>query len=1594
MTSHTTQPSQAVGLYDPRFEHDACGVGMVARLDNQPTHEVIAQAIEALKNLEHRGASGADPTTGDGAGILMQMPDELLRSSCDFELPPPGRYGVLMCFLPTAEADRLRLQEQLELTVRREGQRVLGWRDVPCDPAHVGRTAGACRPEVRQLFVGSSGQPTPAEGPPAGASATRDDGAGLDGPPAGAFDQDAFERKLYVIRRVCELNPAADGLYVTSSSSRTINYKGMLISNQLAGFYPDLCDARAKSAMALVHSRFSTNTFPSWELAHPYRVICHNGEINTVMGNVNWMRARESELRSELFGEDLPKILPVAKLGDSDSATFDRVLELLMLAGRSLPHAVMMMIPEAYRDREDLPEQLKAFYAFHACLMEPWDGPASVAFTDGRVIGATLDRNGLRPGRWVETVDGLVVLGSECGLLDIAPERVRRLGRLQPGKLFLVDLERGRIVEDGEVKREISARQPYGEWMARNSVYFDDLPPSEQVTLSDQPLHTRQRAFGYSQEDLRVLLTPMARDGQEPIGSMGNDLSLAVLSDQAPPLFSYFKQLFAQVTNPPIDPIREEIVMSLATTLGTELNLFDETPAHAHKLILRQPILLNRELETLRHVFHDEFAADTIDITWPVAEGAPGMGRALGRICAHAQEAIARRVNIIILSDRSIGPRRAPIPSLLAVSAVHHHLVREGTRLRVGIVLESGEPREVHHFATLIGYGASAINPYLMLETLDELAFRGLIARMNGFPPTPGPAGNGQGAPAALSSEEAAQNVVKAIGKGLLKTISKMGISTIQSYRSAQIFEAVGLSRELIDRHFTGTASRIGGVGLSELAQEALERHARAWVGGVLQSSDDILPVGGVYAWRRDGEHHIWNPETIALVQHAVRAADDGQIGAALGGDREAHQTVRESPAYARYREYARAVNEDAARRATLRGLLEIGNEHCQPVPLEEVEPASAIVKRFCTGAMSLGSISREAHETLAIAMNRLGGRSNTGEGGEDPVRFAPDPNGDRRRSAIKQVASGRFGVTINYLVNADELQIKMAQGAKPGEGGQLPGGKVDAYIGSIRHTTPGVGLISPPPHHDIYSIEDLKQLIYDLRCSNPQAQVSVKLVSEVGVGTVAAGVSKANADRVLIAGHDGGTGASPLSSIQAAGVPWEIGLAETQQTLLLNELRSRIVVQTDGQLKTGRDVAAAALLGADEMGFSTGPLIATGCIMMRACHLNTCPVGIATQDPELRKRFQGTPEHVVNFFFFVAEEVREILASLGLRSLDEAIGRVDLLGVGPAIDHWKARGVDLTHILTHIQIDDESPADENPEGGSKSKPRRRVEPPPAVLEDALDWELVEKGRPAIERGERLSMRLPVRNVNRCVGGILSSHIAREHGAQGLPADSIAVDFEGSAGQSFGGWLAPGVTFTLRGDANDYTGKGLSGGVVAVRPRDDMSADFAAERNVIVGNTVLYGATAGRAFFRGLAGERFAVRNSGAVTVVEGVGDHGCEYMTGGRVVVLGPTGRNFAAGMSGGVAYVLDEDGSFPRRCNMGMVGFDELVPADAAELRVLIDEHERRTDSPVARRVLADWERLLAQGAFVKVMPHDYKRVLRELAETEAGEPAEVAA
>jgi glutamate synthase (NADPH/NADH) large chain/glutamate synthase (ferredoxin) len=1494
------QPQQADGLYDPRYEHDACGVAVVARLDNRPSNEVVRLGIEAVANLEHRGAAGADPDTGDGAGLLLQMPDAFLREVVDFELPPRGRYGVAMCFLPTDRGEQAGLTALLERTVAEEDQSVLGWRDVPTDDRRIGPTARASQPTIRQLFIGAG--------------------------PAHQADQDAFERKLYVIRRVAE-KAFEDRMYIASLSSRTLVYKGMLISYQLERFYRDLADERMSSAFVLVHSRFSTNTFPSWELAHPYRMIAHNGEINTLQGNVNWMRARESQMASELFGEDLAKVLPVVRPGGSDSATFDNVLELLTLAGRSLPHAVMMMIPEAYRNRDgELPEELGGFYAFHACFMEPWDGPAAVAFTDGRVIGATLDRNGLRPGRWMETNDGLVILGSEAGLLPIAPSAVKRLGRLQPGKLFLIDLEAGRIVPDAEVKRAVSTRRPYGAWFDEHTVHFDQLPLAQPLAL-EQPLRSLQLAFGYSREDISVTLPTMVLAAEEPIGSMGSDISLAVLSDATPTLFNYFKQLFAQVTNPPIDPIREDIVMSIGAGLGAEGNLLEESPRHAHQLVLDQPILRNHELETLRTVSHDVFKPITIDITWPLADGPDGMEAALTRVCEEAHDAIARGLNIIILSDRRIGPQRAPIPSLLAVGAVHHHLVREGTRLQAGLVIETGEARQVHHIATLIGYGASVINPWVMFETVGEEVDDGLLVDSRGH---------------SLDRDEAETAVRKAIGKGLLKTISKMGISTIQSYCGAQIFEAVGLSRSLVDRHFTGTASRIGGIGLDVLAQEALIRHARAFP----HAQSDLLPVGGVYSWRRDGEHHMWNPDTIALLQHAVRS-----------GGEEA------------YKEFARVSDEAATRRATLRGLLAIRTDQT-PVPLEEVEPWTEIVKRFVTGAMSLGSLSREAHENLALAMNEIGGKSNTGEGGEDPVRFK-----DQRRSAIKQVASGRFGVTIDYLVNADELQIKMAQGAKPGEGGQLPGGKVDEYIGKIRHSTPGVGLISPPPHHDIYSIEDLKQLIYDLRCANPTARISVKLVAEVGVGTVAAGVAKANSDHVLISGHDGGTGASPLSSIFSSGIPWEIGLAETQQTLLRNDLRSRIWVQVDGQLKTGRDVAIAAMLGADEMGFATAPLVASGCIMMRVCHLNTCPAGVATQDPELRKRFAGTPEHVINFFHFVAEDVRRILASLGLRTLEELVGRVDLLERSPAIEHWKARGLDLSNLLTMPAL---------PPG----TPRRRVRNQEPVLCDALDWDLIERSQDAIERGVPVSLERPVLNTNRCVGGLLSGTIARRHGAAGLEEDTIRVQFAGSAGQSFGAWLAPGVSFTLDGVANDYTGKGLSGGILVVRPPAD--AGYVAEENVIIGNTVLYGATSGRAFFRGLAGERFAVRNSGASAVVEGVGDHGCEYMTGGRVAVLGPTGRNFAAGMSGGIAYVYDEVGDFAkRRCNRTSVSFEEIDEADAIELRALVTEHAQRTGSEVAERLLADWEASLER--FAKVMPDDYRRVLDERAAL-AGELAEV--
>jgi glutamate synthase (NADPH/NADH) large chain/glutamate synthase (ferredoxin) len=1466
----------ASGLYDPRFEHDACGVGFVARLDAHPTHEAITRALTVLENLEHRGAAGADAESGDGAGILTQLPDAFLRAVAGVELP--SLYGVAVCFLPRDAARRAELERLLEQTTAAEGQTAVGWRDVPVDDAYVGRHAGVFAPVIRQLFVAA----------------------------APGLEPDAFERKLYVIRRVAELAAGAD-LVVPSFSSRTLVYKGMLTAPQLRGFYPDLSDERFVSALALVHSRFSTNTFPSWELAHPYRMIAHNGEINTLRGNVNWMRARESQLASELFGSDIDKVLPVVRQGGSDTAVFDNVLELLVLAGRSLPHALMMMVPEAHAGRAGVPDELRGFYAFHDCLTEAWDGPAAIAFTDGRLIGATLDRNGLRPGRWLETRDGWVVLASEAGVLDIPAAEVVRKGRLQPGKLFVVDLDQGRIVPDDEVKREVATRKPYADWFEREHVRLADLPrPAPRVAA--EPLRSLQLAFGYTQEDMKVMLAPLAVNAEEAIGSMGNDTPLAALSDRRPLLYSYFKQLFAQVTNPPIDSTREAIVMSVQSLVGSERNLLDETPEHARQLVIDNPILRDDELESLRQFESDVFHAHTLDTTWPAEDGADGLEPALQRLCDDADDALARGANILILSDRAVGPERAPIPSVLAVGAVHHHLVRSGTRLQAGLVVESGEPRSVQSVAVLIGYGAAAVNPYLMLGTIGQLVDEGRID---------------------LSRADAEARAIKAVGKGLLKVISKMGISTISSYCGAQVFEAVGLSTALVERYFTGTPSRIGGIGLAEIAEGALVRHARAYPG----TAGDLLPVVGLYAWRRDGEHHQWNPETIALLQHAVR-----------GGGQPT------------YDEFAAAVNADSARRSTLRGLLRFKADR-PAIPLDEVEPAAEIVKRFSTGAMSLGSLSREAHETLAVAMNRLGGRSNTGEGGEDPVRFT-----DERRSKIKQVASGRFGVNIDYLTNADELQIKMAQGAKPGEGGQLPGHKVDRYIAGVRLTTPGVGLISPPPHHDIYSIEDLKQLIYDLRCANPEARISVKLVAEVGVGTVAAGVAKSNADHVLISGHDGGTGASPVSSILHAGVPWEIGLAETQQTLVLNDLRSRIWVQTDGQLKTGRDVVVAALLGADEMGFATAPLIATGCVMMRACHLNTCPVGIATQDPELRKRFRGQPEHVIEFFFLVAEDVRRIMASLGIARFDELVGRVDLLEPDEAIERWQERGIDLTNLLRAPDV---------PAGTAL----RQVEPQASPLGGALDWRLIDAAQAALEDGETVEASFDVRNVDRTVGGLLSHYVTKRHGRAGLPAGTIRFELHGSAGQSFGAWLAPGIELTLTGEANDYAGKGLSGGTIAVRPPAD--AAFAAEENVIVGNTVLYGATAGRAFFRGVAGERFAVRNSGASAVVEGVGDHGCEYMTGGRVLVLGPTGRNFAAGMSGGIAYVLDPDATFAERCNLQLVGLEALDDDDVRAVRSLLEEHAERTESPVAARLLADWSPL----AFVKVIPHDYKRALADL-------------
>jgi glutamate synthase domain-containing protein 2/glutamate synthase domain-containing protein 1/glutamate synthase domain-containing protein 3 len=1488
-------PLQAArGLYDASYEHDSCGVAFVAHLRAPASNEVVGRALSALEHMEHRGAEGADPDTGDGAGILLQLPDAFLRAEVNFELPPSGRYGVAMSFLPPGNpAEAMRL---LEESVEDEGQHVLGWRDVPIAEGACGTTARSVAPRIAQLFVAADET---------------------------VADQDAFERRLYVIRRVVERANLAD-LSIPSLSSRTVVYKGMLTAPQLPRYYPDLRDERVVSRLALVHSRFSTNTFPSWELAHPYRMLAHNGEINTLRGNRNWMRARELQLASPLFGDDVSKIRPLLRDDISDSASLDGLLELLVLGGRSPEHAISMLIPEAHRGRPELPDEVRDFFAYHSSLVEPWDGPAAVAFSDGRVIGATLDRNGLRPGRWLVTKDGWVVFASEAGVLDVPPEQVEAKGRLRPGKLFLVDLEAERVVPDDEIKLGLANRRPYGQWLADRVVHIEDLPEKTPRVPRVEPMRAKQLAFGWTEEDLRVSLVPMARDAVEPTGSMGNDTALAVMSDMRPPLFSYFKQLFAQVTNPAIDPIREQVVMSLEACIGPEINLLGETPDHCHQLVMPQPLLRSPQLEKLRQVDHRVFEARTIDMTWPVSQGAMGMEQRLEEICSEASELVARGVNVIILSDRNLGADRAAMPSLLAVGAVHHHLVREGTRLQIGLVVETGQAKEIHHVACLIGYGASAVNPYVMFESLYTLHREGRL-------------------PEGMDPEEAVQRTIKAVGKGLLKILSKMGISTIRSYTGAQIFEAVGLEQEIVDRYFTGTPSRVGGVGLNVLAWECLDRHRRAYPA----ASSELLPAGGVYAWRREGEYHGWNPETIATLQQVARGE---------GGP----------DAYERFATY---VNEVAVPKSSLRGLLGF-RETGEGIPLDEVEPAAEIVKRFKSGGMSLGALSPEAHEILAAGMNRLGGKSNTGEGGEDPERF-----GDERRSSIKQVASGRFGVTVNYLVNADELQIKVAQGAKPGEGGQLPGHKVDRYIARLRHSTPGVGLISPPPHHDIYSIEDLKQLIYDLRCANPRARISVKLVSEVGVGTVAAGVAKANADHVVIAGHDGGTGASPQASIHHAGIPWEIGLAETQQTLLRNDLRSRILVEVDGQMRTGRDVVIGAILGADEFGFSTAPLIALGCVMMRVCHLNTCPVGVATQDPELRARFEGQPEHVVNYLFMVAEEARRLMAGLGVRTVDQLIGRTDLLESDDAVDHWKARGVDLTPLLAV------------PDNVRPDTPRHQVRRPDPVLYDSIDVDLLQRCRGAIEDGTPVRLERRIENKNRAVGGLLSGEIARVHGEEGLPEGTIAVRLEGSAGQSFGAWLARGVELQLDGDANDYCGKGLSGGTVVVRPPE--ASTFVAEDNVIVGNTVLYGATSGRAFFRGLAGERFAVRNSGAITVVEGVGDHGCEYMTGGRVVVLGPTGLNFAAGMSGGIAYVLDLDGGFRGRCNTELVGFDAITPDEAEELRGWVEEHLERTGSRVAEQVLADWTGSL--NSMVKVMPHDYRRAL---AEASAEGEAEVAA
>jgi glutamate synthase (NADPH/NADH) large chain len=1503
---------EAHGLYDPRHEHDACGVGFVVDMKGRKSHAIVRQALQVLINLLHRGACGCEPNTGDGAGILLQMPDRFLRRQCTalgIGLPPPGAYGAGLVFLPRDPVQREKIQALLHTIVVEEGQRVLGWRDVPTDDRALGATALSVEPVIKQVFVGS-GHP--------------------------GRDQAHFERKLYVIRRrienaVLEVDLSErKSFYIPSLSSRTLIYKGMLSADQIEDMFPDLTDSDVESALALVHQRFSTNTFPSWPLAHPYRYIAHNGEINTLRGNINWMRAREALCRSSLLGDDLPKVLPVTREGLSDSATFDNVLEFLVMNGRSLPHAILMMIPEPWQHHESMSPERRAFYEYHSSLMEPWDGPASIAFTDGTVIGAVLDRNGLRPSRYYVTKDGLVVMASEVGVLDIPPENILLKERLHPGRILLVDTAEGRIIADDEIKSRLAAEHPYGEWLDRHLVKIEALPEHPLPEPDHETVLTRQIAFGYTHEDLRILLAPMAKQGEEPIGSMGTDTALAVLSERPRMLYDYFKQLFAQVTNPPLDQIREELVTAMESTIGPERNLLEPEPESCRQIAVGDPVIANEELAKLANVREPGFQAATLPMLYPVADGAPGLERAIEDLERRASQAIADGVNVLILSDRGVTRELAAIPSLLATAAVHHHLVRRGERTRAGLVIESGDAREVHHLCLLIGYGAGAVNPWVAFETLDDMIREGLLVD--------------------IDHRRAVNNYIKALNKGILKVMAKMGISTLQSYCGAQIFEAIGLNKALVDRYFTGTASRVSGVGIEVIADELRCRHERAFPTRPVGPPE--LDWGGEYQWRRDGEHHMVNPDMIAKLQHATRAGS-----------------------YELFKEYTHLCDDQSRRHATLRGLMEL-HDAAPPIPLEEVEPVESILKRFATGAMSYGSISQEAHETLAIAMNRIGGRSNTGEGGEDARRYQRDPNGDSRRSAVKQVASGRFGVTSEYLVNADDLQIKMAQGAKPGEGGQLPGGKVYPWIAKVRFATPGVGLISPPPHHDIYSIEDIKQLIHDLKNANPTARVHVKLVAEIGVGTVAAGVAKAFSDVVLISGHDGGTGASPLTSIKHGGVPWELGLAETQQVLVMNKLRDRIVVQVDGQLKTGRDVVIATLLGAEEFGFSTAPLVVLGCIMMRVCHLNTCPVGIATQDPELRKRFAGKPEYVVNFFRLLATEVREHMARLGFRTMDEMIGRVDKLDFKPALDHWKARGLDYSSILYQPAMPPEVA-------------RHRVRPQDHGLDKALDrTTLIPACRPALDEQKPVALALPIRNVNRTVGTMLGHEITRRWGAAGLPDDTIQVHFKGSAGQSFGAFVPRGVTLTLEGDANDYWGKGLSGGKLVVYP--PRSSTFVPEENIIIGNVALYGATGGEAYVRGVAGERFAVRNSGVHTVVEGVGDHGCEYMTGGRVVVIGKTGRNFAAGMSGGVAYVLDRAGDFPRRVNRGMVELEPLAaPEDIDLVRELIRRHVQATGSTYAATILDDWISL--RPRFVRIMPKDYRRVLlaEERARAEGREP-----